>query len=271
MPDIPRWLGYPLVLLIAWALFVFMAARATYYPMRHPHGDWSLKDSLKAQDIWLEASDGVRLHAWWIEVPGSTLATLFLHGNAGNITHRAFHAQEITAAGSSLLLLDYRGYGRSGGSPTEKGLYRDAEAAWLWLQRRGFAQDRIILHGESLGTAAAVELAARTRPAGVILEAPLSSARDVAATVLPLIGSCIVWGFDSLSRIDRVTAPKLFIHGERDSIVPIRLGERLYAAAPNPKDFWRIPTAGHNDILDAAGPEYRRRLAAFYASLIARP
>jgi fermentation-respiration switch protein FrsA (DUF1100 family) len=270
MPEIPRWLGYPLILLAAWGFFVFLAARSTYYPMRHPQGDWSVKDQLGARDVWFEAGDGVRLHAWWIEAPQSTLATLFFHGNAGNITHRAFHAREILAAGSSLLLLDYRGYGRSEGYPTERGLYRDAEAAWKWLLSNGYAPESVILHGESLGTAVAVELAARTHPAGVVLEAPLSSARDVAASVLPMIGPFVVWGFDSMSRIPRVNAPKLFIHGARDSIIPIRLGERLFAAAPDPKDFWRVPAADHNDILDAAGPGYRQRLAGFYASL-ARP
>jgi fermentation-respiration switch protein FrsA (DUF1100 family) len=270
MPELPRWLVYPLLVFAAWAFFSFLAARSTYYPLRFPHGDWSLKTALNAEDVWLHTADGIRLHAWWIEAPGSRLATLFLHGNAGNVTHRYLHAREISAAGSSLLLLDYRGYGQSAGSPTEKGLYRDAEAAWAWLQSKGYAQERIIIHGESLGTAVAVELAARTRPAGVILEAPFSSARDVAATVLPLIGPCIVWGFDSLSRIPRVKAPKLFIHGQRDSIIPIRLGERLYTAAPPPKDIWRIPSADHNDILESAGAEYRTRLAAFYSSLTPR-
>ena len=111
--------------------------------------------------MWLQAADGVKLHAWWLKAPGSRVATLFLHGNAGNVTHRAGHMLAIAEAGSSVLVIDYRGYGRSEGRPDEAGLYADAEAAYQHLLAAGYTPDRIVLHGESLGTAVAVELASR--------------------------------------------------------------------------------------------------------------
>ncbi len=232
----------------------YFAYLATYHPVRYPDGYWQSS----AEDVWLRAADGVRLHAWWIPANGR-LATLYLHGNAGNITHRAGHAAEIAAAGSSLLLLDYRGYGRSEGRPSERGLYRDADAAYDYLAARGY---RILLHGESLGTAVAVELASRRPCVGVILEAPFPSARELAATVLPVLGPLLAPSYDSRSRIGRVGAPLLIIHGDRDEVVPYRLGRELYDIAPEPKRFFTAEGCGHNDIPRAPG--YRDALRSFY-------
>ncbi|MFB3826829.1 MAG: alpha/beta hydrolase [Bryobacteraceae bacterium] len=233
----------------------YLAYLATYHPMRYPEGCWEPG----GEDVWLRAADGVRLHAWWIPA-GGRLATLFLHGNAGNITHRAGHAAEIAASGSAVLLLDYRGYGRSEGRPSESGLYSDADAAYDYLAARGY---RIVLHGESLGTAVAVELASRRPCAGLILEAPFPSAGSLAATVLPVLGPLLAPGYDSRSRIGRVRAPLLVIHGDRDDIVPYRLGRALFEIAPEPKRFFTAEGCGHNDIPRAPG--YGAALRSFYA------
>ncbi len=230
-----------------------------------------MQAELHAQDVWLSTSDGVRLHAWWVERPGARFVTLFLHGNAGNISYRFPHLQEIPAAGSSILMPDYRGYGKSSGRPTEKGLYRDARAAWDHLLKVGFRPEQIIVQGESLGTAVAVNLAADHRCAGVILEAPFPSARAVAQTILPVLGPLLISGLDSRSRIGRIRAALFFIQGDRDEVIPLRLGQEVFASAPQPKSYWVIPGAGHNDITEAAGAEYRRRLAAFYNSLPSPP
>jgi fermentation-respiration switch protein FrsA (DUF1100 family) len=189
---------------------------------------------------------------------------LFLHGNAGNIGQRADHIAEIAAAGSDVLIIDYRGYGRSQGHPSERGLSMDADAAYDYLAAKG---KPIVLHGESLGSAVAVELATRHPIAGLILESPFTSLRAEANTVLPVIGPLVVWGFDSKSRIARVHAPLLLIHGDHDQTVPYRLGRELYEAAPGPKTLWTVPGGDHNDLLGVAGPEYRDRLRRFYASL----
>jgi fermentation-respiration switch protein FrsA (DUF1100 family) len=195
--------------------------------------------------------------------------TLFLHGNAGNITHRSQSFGEITAAGSSVLMIDYRGYGKSTGRPSENGLYADAEAAYEYLLKSSRPEE-IIVHGESLGAAVAVDLASRHQCGGVVLEAAFTSASDVAGTVLPMIGPLLIRSFDSRRKITRVQAPILFIHGSADHTVPMRLGGALFDSAPEPKYFWAIPGADHNDIVESAGPEYQKRLRSFYESLADR-
>jgi uncharacterized protein len=264
MLRIPWFVGYPLVGACGYGVLYLAANRAVYYPMRYPNGWWQAQAQVAATDVWLRASDGVKLHAWWIEPPGARIATLFLHGNAGNITHRVTHIQEIAAAGSSVLMLDYRGYGKSEGRPTEHGLYADAEAGYEYLRSLG---KPIVAHGESLGTAVAVDLAAKRPCAGVVLEAPFPSARAMAAKMLPVIGPLLIFSYNSASKIQRVRAPLLFIHGDRDSIVPLELGRALFNAAREPKAFWIVPGADHNDLVEAAGPQYRERLREFYAAL----
>jgi fermentation-respiration switch protein FrsA (DUF1100 family) len=192
---------------------------------------------------------------------------LFLHGNGGNITHRAQHALEITGAGSSVLLLDYRGYGRSEGRPTEDGLYTDADAAYEMLRAAGYSPDQIVIHGESLGTAVAVDLAVRKRCAGVILEAPLRSAGKIAGRVMPLIGPLLVRGFDTESKVGRLGSPLLIIHGDLDEVVPFSHGRAVFDAAAQPKQFWTVAGAHHNDLLAMAGPLYSERLHQFYSDL----
>jgi len=267
MPRVPRLIGFPLLGAFSYGVLYYFVQRSVYFPFKYPQGFWQVQPQLGAQDVWLRTSDGVRLHAWWIAPAGAPLATLFLHGNAGNISHRIDRIREITAAGSALLLVDYRGYGRSEGRPTEKGLYADAEAAYQHLIATGWKPEQILVHGESLGSAVAVDLAARRPCGGVVLESPFTSARDVAARVLPVLGPLLIWSYNSKVKIRRVRAPLLIMHGERDEVVPFALGRALFEAAPEPKSFWAVPGAGHNDLMPAAGPAYRERLRAFYQGL----
>ena len=246
-----------------------MLRRFVYFPSKYPDGFWDLQAQLGAADVWLDTADGVRIHGWSIPRPAAGLVTLHLHGNAGNVTHRFAAFREIAAAGSSILALDYRGYGKSGGQPAERGLYRDADAGYEHLLKSGYRAGQIVLHGESLGTAVAVDLASRRPCAAVVLEAPFTSARDLAQTVLPGIGPLLIWGFDSRAKIGRVRAPLLFMQGDRDEIIPLRIGQALFAAAHEPKTFWIVPGAGHNDLVDTAGTHYRERLGSFYSSLAA--
>ncbi|MGH9658807.1 MAG: alpha/beta hydrolase [Bryobacteraceae bacterium] len=265
--QVPPYVGWPLLALFSYGVLYFWANRMIYYPHKHPQGLWHLQEQLRAADVWLTAGDGTKLHGWWVAVEGSRVATLFLHGNAGNVTHRVFSFQAITAAGSSVLVVDYRGYGRSEGSPSEKGLYADADAAYEYLLRQGYTPERIVIHGESLGSAVAVDLAARKACGALVLEAPFSSAAAVANTVLPLVGPLVVRSYDSKSKIGRVRAPLLVVHGDRDSVIPFRLGRELFDAAPEPKTFWRVDGADHNDLVDVAGEPYRKRLAEIYRRL----
>jgi pimeloyl-ACP methyl ester carboxylesterase len=265
---VPIPLGIAIAAACAIGFLYYLAYRSTYYPAKYPEGFWDAQQLVGASDVWIEASDGVKLNAWWVEREGSPFVTLFLHGNAGNITNRAPRIQEIVAAGSSVLMLDYRGYGKSSGRPSEQGLYRDSEAGFVYLLGKGYRAERIILHGESLGTAVAIDLASRRPCAALILEAPFTSASDVAGTVVPFVGPLLVRSFNSLPKIRWIHVPKLFMHGDRDEVIPLRLGQELFAAAQGSKTFWVIPGAGHNDILETAGAEYGSRLRTFYESLL---
>jgi fermentation-respiration switch protein FrsA (DUF1100 family) len=267
MLRVPWYILWPVVACAIYAALCLFAARSVYYPTRYPDGRWDVQSQLGAVDVWLTTRDGVRIHGWFVRSPESTRVTLFFHGNAGNTTYREPHFREIRAAGSSILMIDYRGYGRSSGRPSENGLYADASAAYDWARQEGYTPDRIIAHGESLGTAVAVDLASKRKCGGLVLEAPFTSAKDVAATVLPVLGPVLIWGFDSQSKIARVNAPVLVVQGDRDEVIPPRLGQALFKAAREPKSFWVVTGAGHNDLVEAAGPEYRNGLASFYADL----
>ncbi len=267
MVRIPWYVAGPLILAFTVAALHFMAGRSLYFPARYPDGFWDLQAPLGARDVWLESADRVRLHGWFVASAGSRLVTLFLHGNAGNVTHRAAHLREIAAAGSAVLVLDYRGYGKSAGRVSEQGLYRDAEAAYGHLLHDGHRPEDIVIHGESLGSAVAVDLASRQPCGALVLEASFTAAGDIAGTVLPLIGPLLVRSFDSRRKIGRVRAPILFIHGAADEIVPLRFGQALFALAPEPKTFWTVPASGHNDIVETAGTAYRQRLRSFYEGL----
>jgi uncharacterized protein len=260
------WVVGALGLICAFFVLRWMAGRAVYYPMRYPQGDWSARERLGASDVWLRTSDGVKLNAWWLECRDARFTTLFLHGNAGNITHREDIARLITGAGSSVLLVDYRGYGRSDGSPSENGLYRDADAAYDWLIAR-IPANRIVIHGESLGTAVAVDLASRRECAGLVLASPFTSARAVASRSLPLAGGVLVTGFDSKAKIIGVKAPLFVLHGDRDEVIDYALGRELFDAGREPKSFWEARGAGHNDLVAVAGQGYVQHLRAFYSHL----
>jgi fermentation-respiration switch protein FrsA (DUF1100 family) len=266
--------SYGIRVLIAMTLLVFVfimlrgvVDRFVYYPMRYPQGEWGSQAQAGAQDVWPMTADGVRLNAWWFPKLGSRFATLFLHGNAGNVTHRIDHAHAITKAGSAILVLDYRGYGKSMGQPSESGLYLDADAGYDALIRLGYGPKQIIVQGESLGTAVAVELASRRPCAGLVLESALTSLSDMARAVLPVIGPLVAHGFDTQRKVKQVRVPLFMIHGDADEVVPFSQGQAVFRAANEPKRFWRVPGAHHDDLLYIAGEEYVTRLRAFWRSL----
>ena len=158
-------------------LLFILARWALYHPSKYPVGDWDAQRIIGASDAWIETSDGVKIHGWWMQRDGSPWATLFLHGNGDNIPRYAPHVQNIATAGSSVLILDYRGYGKNSGSPREQGLNRDSEADFIYLLGKGYRPVQIIIHGQSLGSAVAIDLASRRPCAGLILEAQHSGDR----------------------------------------------------------------------------------------------
>lgn len=217
-----------------------------------------------AEDVFLEASDGVRLHGWYAPAPEGRPTLLWFHGNAGNLECRREMFQRLRATPAGVFLLDYRGYGRSEGKPSEEGLYRDARAAWEWLAARTPPR-RIVVFGKSLGSAPACELACQVPCGGLILQSAFTSAPDMAWRVLPLFPArwFMRTKFDNLSKIPRIACPKLFLHSRSDEIVPFAMGERLFAAAGDPKEAAWFDGAGHNDLWIVREREYFERLARF--------
>jgi fermentation-respiration switch protein FrsA (DUF1100 family) len=174
----------------------------------------------------------------------------------------------IPKAGSDLFMVDYRGYGKSEGKPTEQGIYLDADAAYEYLVEAGYRPGQLIIYGESLGTAAAVDLASRRDCAGVVLEAPFPSAAAVASRVLPLLGPLAARGrLETAKKLERIKAPMLVIHGTRDQVIDFELGREVFESAREPKQFWSVEGARHSDILEVAGERYIAKLREFLDQL----
>jgi fermentation-respiration switch protein FrsA (DUF1100 family) len=214
---------------------------------------------LEYEEAIFSATDGVQLHGWFI--PGTEPFTLlWCHGNAGNISHRLDNIRLLHGlVGVHIFIFDYRAYGRSTGEVSEEGTYRDAEGALGYLRSRSdLDSTRIVYFGRSLGSAVAVNLAAKETPAGLILESPFLSIRAMAKAIFPFLplGPFLRTRYDSLAKIAQVSCPLLIIHGDQDEIVPYSHGQRLYTAASEPKEFYTIRGAGHNDTYVVGGEEY---------------
>lgn len=249
------------------ALLATMERRMIYFPVRAL--DTKPSDyGLSAEDLRLQTEDGVRLHAWWIRGAGER-AVLFFHGNAGNISHRLERARLLVKnLGIDLLLLDYRGYGLSEGRPSEAGLFRDARAVYKAAIGRGLRPDQILLFGESLGSAVALQLALERPCAGVILETPFLSVPALARKYYPFVPGFVIRDrFDNEKKIARLAVPKLIIAAEEDEIVPLSHARRLFDLAPPPKELFVIPGAGHNDTYLAGGARYLETWRRFLAAL----
>jgi hypothetical protein len=207
------------------------------------------------EEIILDTADGERVIAWHVPPRVDKPIVLYFHGNGGALRYRVERFRALTSDGTGLLALSYRGYGGSSGAPTEAGLLADADAAYAFAVAR-YPAERIVLWGESLGSAVAIALASARKVARLVLEAPFTSAVDIGASVYWFTPVRLLMKdqFRSDERIGRVTAPVLVLHGNNDRVVPIVFGERLFALANEPKRMVRIPGGGHND-LDAFGAQ----------------
>ena len=243
-----------------------MEGRFLYFPTRSLA---ATPDSfgLRADELFVRTEDGVRLHGWWIKGVGGR-ALLFFHGNAGNVGDRLERAQILNERlGLDVFLLDYRGYGRSEGEPSEEGLYRDARAIHAQALER-FRPGQIVLFGESLGSAVAIQLAIDRESAAVVLETPFLSVPAMARKHYPFVPAFLIRSrFDNESKIGSVRQPKLFLVADRDEIVPPDQGRRLFELAPEPKTLFVIPRAGHNDTYVTGGEEYWRAWSRFLGNL----
>ena len=191
--------------------------------------------------------DGERLVIWWSPPQAGKPVLLYFHGNGGNIAVRAPRVKLFQSAGYGALMVDYRGYGGSTGSPSERAIIADAKLVYDWLRDKGVEAGKIVLFGESLGTGVAVQVAAVRAVAGLILDSPYTSLADVAQRRLPYLPvRLLMWdAYDSLARIKDIHVPLLVIHGDQDRTVPFDLGQRLFEAAVEPKQMLVLPGRGH--------------------------
>jgi len=227
---------------------------------------------LSAQDVYPVTVDGIKLHGWYLKAHDEKAAMLFMHGNAGNISGRLYKAAGWVQRGVSVLLLDYRGYGRSQGV-IQNGvdIVNDARAGLNWLtSEKKWAMNQIIFYGESLGSHPATHLATEFQALGLILEAPFTAFTDLAAIHYPALPQFAVQAllmdfcFDNLSLISKVKAPVFIMHGTTDATCPYSMGEALFQKAAQPKQFLSVPEAGHNNLAEAAGAAYWQKPHAFF-------
>ena len=217
------------------------------------------------ETVGIGTADGETLQAWWVPAEGARGTVLFFHGNAGNISHRVDYLLMFNRLRYSTLIVDYRGYGRSTGTPTEDGTYRDAEAAWEHVRHARMARPQdVVIAGESLGAAVATWLAAKVGPRAVVLFSTFTSVNDLGAQVYWFLPVRLLSriGYDNLENLKRIRAPVFIAHSRDDDIVPYAHGKRLYDAANEPKAFLEM-RGGHNDGFIFTQPEWVAQLGAF--------
>ncbi len=247
-----------------------------FFPSRFPEGDWDVPSriGLQVDEVTFVASDGVRLHAWIAETSPTAPFVVFFHGNAGNITHRADLAKSLVDCGLSVLLVDYRGYGKSEGKPSEPGLYLDGEAVWSYLVKdQQVDPGRIIFFGRSLGGGVAAEMAVRHPGAGgVILESTFRSIVAIGKKQYPFLPVSLLLRtrFDNLSKMPNIKISTLVIHGREDHLIPFAESEALYSALSSgtPSEFFAVEHAHHNDTWLVGGRHYAERIKEFAFSAI---
>ncbi len=201
------------------------------------------------QDVSITTSKGVRLHGWYVPTEQARATVLFLHGNAGNISHRLDSIAIFRELGLDVFIIDYGGYGQSESKPSEQGTYLDARAAWEYLlNERQLAADEIVIFGRSLGGAVASNLAAQTTPAAVILESTFTSAPDMAHRLYPFLPVRLLTRlkYPALENVKHLTSPLLVVHSTQDEIIPFDMGESVFAAAPEPRQML-VLTGDHNE------------------------
>lgn len=253
-------------LMVAVVCMIFEEA-FIFFPSPYPEGDWEAA-GLAHDDVEFESADGVALHGWYLSHPRPKAHVLYCHGNAGNLTHRAGVLATLRdTVGVSVLIFDYRGYGRSQGKPTEQGILHDARAARAWLARReGIEESEIVLLGRSLGGGVAVDLAARDGARALVLESTFTSVPDMASHCFPILPLryLLTTRLDAAAKIGDYHGPLLISHGDADSIVPYRMGRQLFDAANQPKRFITLAGGDHND---PQGMAYYETLAAWLDEL----
>jgi fermentation-respiration switch protein FrsA (DUF1100 family) len=249
-------------------LFVFQS-HFVYFPFRRLAASPD-QIGLSYETVYFTTEDGLKLHGWYVPAAHPRATVLIFHGNGGNISHRLELLAIFNRLAVDSFIIDYRGYGLSEGKPTEAGTYRDALAAWRYLTvKRGIPATRILVFGESLGGAIGTWLATQIRPAGLILQSPFTSIRDMAREHYPFwpVSLLLRIHYPTLDRIRAIKCPILIAHSRTDEIVPFVQGERLFKAAREPKRFLEL-SGGHNDGVLVTGKPYVASLDGFFSEVL---
>jgi len=251
-------------LIVMRVYFFLLEQQSLYYPTKVITQTPSVY-KIPYEDICVDTIDKKKLHGWFVPAAGSQITVIYFHGNAGNISGRLhkvrfFHELEV-----NLLIADYRGYGKSTGIPTEKGLYIDADALYDYLVAiKHIRPEDIVVYGKSLGAGVAVELATRRNIRALIVEGGFDSVVSVAGDLYPFLPARLIVSqqYDNARKISRLHIPKLIVHGLQDDVMPIKYGRRLFDAAAEPKQFLPFP-GGHNEDVYVVSDEYKQKLRAF--------
>jgi fermentation-respiration switch protein FrsA (DUF1100 family) len=260
-------MGTAIYALLCLAIFVFQP-RLVYFPVKALAAT-PRAFGLAYEDVRLSSADGTALHGWYLPGGDGARTLLFLHGNAGNISHRLDSLRIFHQLGLNVLIIDYSGYGQSAGTPGEKQSYADALLAWQYLtDTRGVAAERIVIFGRSLGAGVATWLATQTAPAGLILESSFTSVPALARKYYPIFP--VRWlariHYDSASRLPTVNCPVLVVHSRDDELIPFAHGRALFDLARDPKSFVEL-RGDHNAAFMLSGRHYREGLARFITRL----
>lgn len=257
-----RILIFFILLLGIWYLLKLFERRNIYFPTRGIEAT-PREIGLDYKDVFLKTDDGAIINGWFIPAHPARATILFCHGNGGNISHRLETISIFHRMGYSVFIFDYRGYGRSKGHISEEGTYRDAVTAYNYLiQRDDVESARVCIFGRSLGGPIAIDLATRVDKGILICESSFTSIMDMAKVAygIRIPPRFLSYRYDALSKIKKVTIPKLVIHGRGDQMIPFEHGKRLFQAAKPPKQFYQT-SGGHNDIY--FDDEYWKRVTEF--------
>ncbi len=228
---------------------------------------------LDYEDLQLQTADGVTINGWYLPHKESAYALIFLHGNSDNLSNIIPSLRLFQQMGFNCLAIDYRGYGRSQGQPSEKGTYLDAEAAWVYLLReRGFRREQIVILGRSLGGAVGAWLATRHRPAALVLESTYTRLQDIAGEHYPYlpVARLLRYRYPTIDRLPQIKAPVLIIHSPEDEVIPFAHGQQLFQAARQPKAFLAIQ-GQHYDGHETSGEIYIQGLRSFFDDHLEMP
>jgi fermentation-respiration switch protein FrsA (DUF1100 family) len=252
-------------------LMYFRQAKLIYYPSRALTSTPATA-ALEYEEVSVRTSDGESIHGWFVPAEASTVTVLFCHGNAGNIWDRIDVIWMIHDMGFNVCIFDYRGYGRSTGTPTEAGTYLDAEAVWAYLaETRGLAAGKLVVWGESLGGGVASWLAERKRPGALILESTFTTLPDMAARVYPFLP--VRWlcryRYPTVSRLPSISCPVMIAHSPDDEMIPFSMAQKLYLAAREPKQLFTLK-GSHNTSREESGKPFEDAVKAFIAEHLGR-